>query len=201
MTGMDCYDFTFGAQRLLALASGALWWPARRLLCVSDLHLGKSLRIARRGGTLLPPYEVADTLALLDAVIEARDPAHVICLGDSFDDLEAADLPDRDRLWLTRLMAGRRWTWVEGNHDPGPLGLGGEHRAIVGLDGLTFRHIADPGAVGAEDIRAFPPQGAGCGPVAPLFPAGRHKADPARLRHLYRRSRLHRPGVGRPDGT
>ena len=136
---------------------------------MSDLHLGKSLRIARRGGTLLPPYEVADTLALLDAVIEARDPAHVICLGDSFDDLEAADLPDRDRLWLTRLMAGRRWTWVEGNHDPGPLGLGGEHRAIVGLDGLTFRHIADPGAVGAEISGHFHPKARVAGQSRPCF--------------------------------
>jgi metallophosphoesterase superfamily enzyme len=24
-------------------------------------------------------------------------------------------------------MAGRAWIWIEGNHDPGPLGLGGTH--------------------------------------------------------------------------
>ena len=34
---------------LIALGSGALWWPAKSMLCVSDLHLGKSERYARAG--------------------------------------------------------------------------------------------------------------------------------------------------------
>ncbi len=55
-----------GATPLRRLPSGALWWPAEGLLCVSDLHLGKSERIARRGGHVLPPYETADTLARLE---------------------------------------------------------------------------------------------------------------------------------------
>jgi DNA ligase-associated metallophosphoesterase len=81
----------------------------------------------------------------LDADIAATNPATVICLGDSFDDLAAADeLEESDRLWLTRLMAGRAWIWVEGNHDPGPLTIGGSHRAEVTIGDLTFRHIADP---------------------------------------------------------
>jgi metallophosphoesterase superfamily enzyme len=39
-------------------------------------------------------------------------------------------------------MAGRDWTWIEGNHDAGPVSLGGTHRAELRLAGLTFRHIA-----------------------------------------------------------
>lgn len=139
------FALTLGPETLHALPSGALYWPARRLLAVSDLHLGKSARLARRAGALLPPYETRATLERLDADIAATAPATVICLGDSFDDLAAADsLDEADALWLTRLMAGREWIWVEGNHDPGPLSLGGSHRAEVGFGALTFRHIADP---------------------------------------------------------
>ena len=35
--------------------------------------------------------------------------------------------PEEARLWLLRMMAGRHWSWVEGNHDPGQLDLGGSH--------------------------------------------------------------------------
>lgn len=139
------HPLSLGGHDLRALPSGALFWPARGLLAVSDLHLGKALRLARRGGALLPPYETRATLARLDADIAATRPATVLCLGDSFDDLAAGDeMDEADALWLARLMAGREWIWVEGNHDPGPLHLGGTHRAEVALEGLTFRHIARP---------------------------------------------------------
>ena len=116
--------------RSTARASGALWWPEERLLCVADLHLCKSERLARRGGTLLPPYETAETLDRLAAEIAALAPARVVCLGDSFDDCAAgAALAPADAARLTALMAGRDWIWLAGNHDPGPLALGGRHLA------------------------------------------------------------------------
>lgn len=59
------------------------------LLAASDLHLGKSNRAARRTGTLLPPYESDDTPSRFDADIAALNPATVICLGDSLDDLDS----------------------------------------------------------------------------------------------------------------
>lgn len=139
------YEFYLGPNRLHALPSGALYWPDQRLLCVSDLHFGKSERMARRGGALLPPYETRATLERLDADIESTRARHVVCLGDSFDDLAAADAMDpTDQLWLTRLMAGRVWTWIEGNHDAGPTGLGGAHKSELTCGTLTFRHIASP---------------------------------------------------------
>lgn len=144
---MNAHAFAFAGTTLHALGSGALYWPEQRLLTVSDLHLGKSERIARRSGLQLPPYETAETLSRLEADIEATGAAQVLCLGDSFDDLAAAlSLTEEEVLWLTRLQAGRRWIWVEGNHDPGPLALGGEHLAVLSLGPLTFRHIAVPGA-------------------------------------------------------
>ncbi len=137
------HTFTFAGERLIARPSGALHWPAAHLLVVSDLHLGKSERIARRGGALLPPYEVVDTLTRLEADIHETDPAAVISLGDSFDDMAAAEgLAPAFRDWLERLVAGRDWTWVTGNHDPAPTGLGGHAAEGVTCGPMTFRHIA-----------------------------------------------------------
>ncbi len=145
---MSSHDFPLAGELLTALPSGALFWAEAGVLIVSDLHLGKSERIARRGGALLPPYEVTETLSRLDADIATCAPRRVICLGDSFDDLDAADLDEGHALWLARLMAGRRWIWIEGNHDPGPVGLGGEHMAEIAIGALVFRHIALLGAEG-----------------------------------------------------
>ncbi|MDA8586955.1 ligase-associated DNA damage response endonuclease PdeM [Rhodobacteraceae bacterium] len=141
---MNALDFPFCGETLTALPSGALHWAARGMLVVSDLHLGKSERIARRGGTLLPPYDSEETLTRLTEDIRSLSPGTVLCLGDSFDDLLAADaLTEGHRSLIASLQAGRRWLWLEGNHDPGPVDLGGTHLAEL-VDGtLTFRHIAE----------------------------------------------------------
>lgn len=168
MTG---YAFLLGGQAMEARASGALWWPDEALLIVSDLHMGRSARIARRGGTLLPPYETADTLARLDAELAALAPRTVICLGDSFDDLAAADLPEAEAMWLARLMAGRRWIWIEGNHDPGPVALGGTHLAMLRHAGVALRHIAQEAEPAPEISGHYHPKArlAGGGPARPCF--------------------------------
>lgn len=92
---------------------------------------------------MLPPYECHDTLARLEAELDATGARSMICLGDSFDDTEAAEglAPDHTA-WLRRLIAERDWFWVEGNHDPSPLALPGTHHARVTLGALDFCHIA-----------------------------------------------------------
>lgn len=168
-------EFSLAGQGLVARASGALFWPAQELLCVSDLHLGKSARMARRGGTLLPPYEVAETLAKLEADITATNPKIVICLGDSFDDLAAgAGLDAGAQARIAVYQAGRQWIWIEGNHDAGPLDLGGTHLAEFTLGPLTFRHIA-AGALGADCAEIsghYHPKARLAGQYLPAFWAG-----------------------------
>lgn len=144
---MTALDFHFRGETLSALGSGALYWPTQRLLCVSDLHLGRTERIAREGGHIIPPYENTDTLHKLEHHIETYQPKTVICLGDSFDDMTAGlSLTDQETEWITRLQAGREWIWIEGNHDPAPLNLGGAHKAEHSQGPLTFRHIAQADA-------------------------------------------------------
>ena len=162
------HDFTLNGQSLSARPSGALFWPAARRLVVSDLHFGKSERLARRGGALLPPYDTRATLARLDAEIAATGAREVICLGDSFDDLAAAGaLDEADRLWLVRMMAGRDWVWILGNHDPGPPEVGGSLRADLHLEGIALRHIAS--AQTPEISGHYHPKASLQGRTAPCF--------------------------------
>jgi len=146
---MNTCPIDLAGARLQALGSGALWWPGERTLTVSDLHLGKSERMAQRSGSLLPPYETLETLTRLASDLDTTRPARVICLGDSFDDrLAEIALPDPFRMTLAQMMAGRDWIWIEGNHDPGPTELGGSHLAQFQLGPLVFRHIAETAASG-----------------------------------------------------
>ncbi|MFN3992580.1 MAG: ligase-associated DNA damage response endonuclease PdeM [Tabrizicola flagellatus] len=163
------HALSFHGETLHLLPSGALYWPARATLAVSDLHLGKSERLARRGGTLLPPYETQATLEKLDHDLEQTGAERVICLGDSFDDLAALDgIEEASRLWLVRLMAGRDWTWITGNHDPGPIEIGGTHRSELPMAPFTFRHIADP-AQRAEISGHYHPKARLAGQSRPCF--------------------------------
>lgn len=148
---MNSHRFTFAGAALEAFPCGALWWADQSLLCISDLHLGKAERIARQGGALLPPYDTAETLLRLRRRVEDLAPRVVISLGDSFDDQAAeAGLAISETRMLAAMMAGRRWVWIAGNHDPGPVETGGtwvqDHRAGP----LVFRHIAEAGAPAGE---------------------------------------------------
>lgn len=136
---------------MIARPSGALWWPEASILIVSDLHLGRSERLARRADVLLPPYEGVDTIDRLEREIAALLPRSIICLGDSFDDPEAARALDESlRLRISALMSGRRWIWITGNHDPSAAPVGGSTMEEVARGPLTFRHIALPRAEPGE---------------------------------------------------
>ncbi|MCO4842617.1 MAG: ligase-associated DNA damage response endonuclease PdeM [Yoonia sp.] len=167
---MTDHAFTFSDVSLVATARRALWLPDTQTLCVSDLHLGKSGRIARRTGTMLPPFETTDTLARLEDEINRFDPKSVICLGDSFDDLDASkELSPQAAATFAQLQAGRRWIWIEGNHDPGPIEIGGSHHDAFQIRGLAFRHIATK-ATGEVSGHYHPKHGLrGSGPARPCF--------------------------------
>jgi DNA ligase-associated metallophosphoesterase len=166
-------ELTLGSAELVALPSGGLYWPAQSLLCVSDLHLGKSERLARRGGALLPPYEGAATLAKLRADIAQYQPKTLICLGDSFDDMvAAAGLPADLRHDLADMQTGRRWIWIAGNHDAAPvLGMGGANFVEWALGEVVFRHSALPdlGHYSAEISGHYHPKARLAGQSLPAF--------------------------------
>jgi DNA ligase-associated metallophosphoesterase len=138
-------------ERVVCDARGVAWFPEMRLLAVSDLHLEKGSRHARRG-YMLPPYDTAATLARLAAVIGDYDPTMVVSLGDSFDDIGgAARMPAVYRDQLLALMKGRDWFWVAGNHDPEkPADLPGATVQELGIGGIVFRHEPSAGRLAGE---------------------------------------------------
>lgn len=140
---MNGHAFALAETRLVAMPTGALWWPAERTLVVADLHMAKSSRAARRSGTMMPPYETQDTLARLARDMAGTRPERVICLGDSFDDADGCtELDASDEDTLERLQEGRDWLWIEGNHDRAAAPPGGTAGIELFHRPLTFRHIA-----------------------------------------------------------
>lgn len=141
------YPFRFAGAGFIARPSGALWWPDRRMLVVADLHLGRAERYARRGGALLPPFEVQDTLERLASEIAALDPARVVSLGDAFDDDPAAHhIGAKDAALLRDMARDRDWIWISGNHDPGRLPANLSGVVVPDLPGaITLRHQAGEG--------------------------------------------------------
>jgi DNA ligase-associated metallophosphoesterase len=132
---------TLGGVSLQADLSGALYWPEQQLLAVADLHFEKGSSFARRG-MLLPPYDTAATLQMLDAVIARYRPRVVVALGDNFHDGDgAARLCAIDRDRIVTLQRGGDWIWLAGNHDPDPAAaIGGVFAQSLSIGPITFTH-------------------------------------------------------------
>ena len=140
--------------KLLAHHSGAVFWPDQSLLLVADLHFEKGSSWAK-AGRFLPPYDTAATLRRLTAVVEEFGPATVACLGDSFHDFEAEGrLNSDDTAAIQALTGGRKWLWINGNHDPlPPAHLGGRGIKEFILGPLKMRHVVmgrEAGEVGGH---------------------------------------------------
>lgn len=128
-------------ELLTPLAEGALWWPARRVLVVSDLHLEKGSNYAA-AGQMLPPYDTGATLSHIEKLAALLRPETILSLGDSFHDRASEHrLPPPYAARVRALTAAHDWVWIEGNHDPDPPAhLGGRAAKVLRLEGLVFRH-------------------------------------------------------------
>lgn len=134
-------SITLAGERLTLLPEGAVWWPDRQMLVVSDLHLEKGSSYAARG-QMLPPYDTGATLGMVEALVAAYKPKLCISLGDSFHDGKAeARLTPDDIARIHALTSQTDWIWVEGNHDPDPpASLGGRAAKVLRVGALVFRH-------------------------------------------------------------
>jgi uncharacterized protein len=156
---MNRFEFECAGERLSALPSGALYWEARRMLAVADLHLEKGSSYAVNALKLLPRHDTRQTLSALAALIEALRPETVICLGDSFHDRNAIDrLPNDERVEIERLTRLARFVWIAGNHDPSPPPDGwGLVAGEIADAPLIFRHEAQFGLAVGEVSGHFHP--------------------------------------------
>ena len=121
--------------------SGALWWPDKHTLILSDIHFEKGSSYAR-SGIFLPPYDSRAMLARIEKLRAKFKPARIIALGDSFHDAGAGErFDDSEREQLAAITAAQDWIWIAGNHDPEPPAwLAGERREEIHEGGLVLRH-------------------------------------------------------------
>jgi hypothetical protein len=148
---MNSAPVHLAGERLLLDPQGALYWPARALLAVADLHLEKGSAAAARG-SLLPPWDTGATLDRLAALLRRYAPRTVVALGDSFHDAGGSRrLPPHERARLAAMTAAAAFVWVLGNHDPAPPdGVGGDSVAEWRDGRLSFRHQASAAPPAAE---------------------------------------------------
>jgi DNA ligase-associated metallophosphoesterase len=137
-------------EHLLLDPAGAVFWPARGVLAVADLHLEKGSAAARQG-SLLPPWDTRATLDVLAALLRRYRPARVVALGDTFHDTGGAGrLLAGDAARLRTMSEHFDFVWVLGNHDPAPAGFRGESVAAWREGPLVFRHEAVRGRAAGE---------------------------------------------------
>lgn len=137
-----------GSERLMLDPSGAIYWPSRNMLIVSDLHLEKGSAAAARG-RLLPPYDSRATLDRIALLMRHYSPKIMLALGDSFHDADGAHrLAPAEAARLSAMGRQSHFIWVLGNHDAAlPASLPGEICAQWSDGPLVFRHEAASAAV------------------------------------------------------
>lgn len=110
-------DIDIAGERLTMHAERALFWPAKRMLMVSDVHFGKGA-VFRRAGIAVPSGDTDDDLVRLDALIAFFAPEKLVVLGDLVHGAatERSAWVDRVRTWRRR-HAATAMLLVAGNHD------------------------------------------------------------------------------------
>jgi len=155
---MPAVSIHFRHEHLLLDSSGAVFWSARRILIVADLHFEKSTAAAMQG-SLLPPYDTRATLEKLQRVVRRYHPAVLVFLGDSFHDATGSSrLSPEDREMLMSMALEVRFIWIAGNHDPALPGLPGDVVAQWQEGIFQFRHQAEYQAEGVEISGHFHPK-------------------------------------------
>ena len=157
---MSARAIELAGERVLLLPEKALYWPARRLLVIADIHFGKAASF-RAQGVPVPRGTTTQNLDALDALLAAYETGEIVFLGD-FLHARAAHAPATLAAmlaWRTR-HHGLRLTLVRGNHDL----RAGDPAAALGIEmadephtvgAFSFCHhpdIAAPGYVLAGHV-------------------------------------------------
>jgi DNA ligase-associated metallophosphoesterase len=135
----------YAGNKLLLDASGALVWPQHNMIIFSDLHLEKGSFLSQFAHPL-PRFDSADTISRMATTMANYECEHVVCLGDSLHDANAASrMQSQDLDSLNELVNScTKFTWVLGNHDPDiPLSIAGERAEYIMLNDVLLAHEPD----------------------------------------------------------
>lgn len=102
------------------LPQRALWWPQRKVLVVSDVHIGKAAHF-RKSGIAISSEVNRDNLWRLSGLLLDLMPEHLVVLGDlvhSVYNTEWDAFTD-----MRANFTGLHLTLIKGNHDVMPVGM------------------------------------------------------------------------------
>lgn len=101
-------------EELILSKEKAIYWPAKRTLIISDLHLGKSAHF-RRSGIQVPDTVNHSDLQRLTALMKEFDPETLLVTGDMFHNNINSDA-DAFLIWRKN-YAALKVVLIKGNHD------------------------------------------------------------------------------------
>lgn len=172
-------------EQLWLLASKAIYWPARKMLVIADIHFGKAAAF-RALGVPVPRGTTTQNLLALDALLATYACEEIVFLGD-FLHARAAHAAATVAAMLAWRARHRhvRLTVVRGNHDA----HAGDPAAALGIGmvdephqvgKLSFCHHPDtvaPGYVLAGHVHpVYHLRADGEGLRLPCFLLGRQRA-------------------------
>ena len=172
-------------EQLWLLASKAIYWPARKMLIIADIHFGKAAAF-RALGVPVPRGTTTQNLLALDALLATYACEEIVFLGD-FLHARAAHAAATVAAMLAWRARHRdvRLTVVRGNHDA----HAGDPAAALGIrmvdepysvGKLSFCHHPDtaaPGYVLAGHVHpVYHLRADGDGLRLPCFLLGRERA-------------------------
>jgi DNA ligase-associated metallophosphoesterase len=94
-------------------ASGAVFWYEKKILLISDVHLGKIAHF-RKHGLAIPENAIPENFKRLDEVVRVFNPEKIIFLGDLFHSKINTEW-SLFSYWVSTITA--EIILVEGNHD------------------------------------------------------------------------------------
>ncbi len=124
------YTMTIEGETVLLLAEKALYWPARRMLVIADIHFGKAAAF-RALGVPVPRGTTTENLDALDALMAVYPVDELMFLGDFLHARASHAGATLAAMLAWRLRhPGLRLLLVRGNHDK----RAGDPSAALGID-------------------------------------------------------------------
>lgn len=110
----NCLSINVNGEEMILHPYKAMYWNARKMLIVSDLHLGK-IHHFRNAGIFLPRHASMDNYERLSSVLMEFEPQTLLLLGDLFHSKYNHDWKYFSDLRQT--FGHIRFELVLGNHD------------------------------------------------------------------------------------
>lgn len=133
----------FADHEFVLDASGALYWPARNSVIISDVHLGKIAHF-RKHGTALPSDAQFENYSRLSRLIARFSPEQVLIIGDLFHSTLNSEWPVFEQFIRSHQIG---YKLIVGNHDiidPSRFSaLDIEVSDKLNLDNILFSHFPD----------------------------------------------------------